>query len=82
MKELNSVFLMKKSRWKTHQKDLVENIEEKIRDDESDQRTKTTEFDQSLTCSIKLLAVQKKTRPYLKLIFQRNDGHVCKNLSD
>ena len=51
---------MKKSRWKTHQKDLVENIEEKIRDDESDQRTKTTEFDQSLTCSIKLLAVQKK----------------------
>lgn len=60
MKELNSVFLMKKSRWKTHQKDLVENIEEKIRDDESDQRTKTTEFDQSLTCSIKLLAVQKK----------------------
>ena len=59
MKELNSVFLMKKSRWKT-QKDLVENIEEKIRDDESDQRTKTTEFDQSLTCSIKLLAVQKK----------------------
>ena len=46
MKELDSVFSMKKSRQKAHKKDLVKDIEEKIRKEESDPSTKTnTKFD-------------------------------------
>lgn len=63
MKELNSVFSMKKSRQKAHTKDLVKDIEEKIREEESDLKTKTrNEYDQCLVCSVKLLPVKKKKK--------------------
>ena len=74
MKELNSVFSMKKSRQKAHTKDLVKDIEEKIREEESDLKTKTrNEYDQCLVCSVKLLPVKKKrkttTMSHLQLVF-------------
>ena len=59
-KEHDSDFSMKKSRRKTHKKDSFKDIEEKIREEESDPRAKTiTEFDQFLACSVKSLAVRK-----------------------
>lgn len=86
MKELNSVFSMKKSRQKAHTKDLVKDIEEKIREEESDLKTKTrNEYDQCLVCSVKLLPVKKKEKQQqchtYNSFFQRKDIRVCKNFS-
>ena len=77
---------MKKSRQKKkkNKKDLVKDIKEKIREEESNPSTKAiTEFNWSLGCSVKLLSFKKDNNvtPTTRF-FQRKDPHVCKNPSD
>ena len=61
-KDFDSIFSMKKSRQKT-QKSSIKDIEQKIRDEENNPKTKSLiEFDASLLYSVKCLAVKKKKK--------------------
>ena len=52
---------MKKSRQKKHKKNSTKDINEKQKDDKKCPKTKSIiEFDTTLSCSIKSLAVKKK----------------------
>ena len=51
---------MKKSRQKKHKKNSIKDIDEKQKDEEKCPKTKSIiEFDTTLSCSIKILAVKK-----------------------
>ena len=60
-KELDAVFSMKKSKQKKHWKNTLKDKDEKQKDEEKCPKTKSIiEFDLTLSCSIKSLAVKKK----------------------
>ena len=61
-KELDPIFSMKMSRQKKHEKHSIKDIDKKIKEEEKNPKTKSIiEFNQSLACSIKSLAVKKPT---------------------
>ena len=52
---------MKKSKQRKHKKNSIKDLDQKQQDEEKCRKTKSiTEFDSSVACSIKSLAVKKK----------------------
>ena len=59
-KYFDAIFSMKKSRQKKHKRNSIKDIEQKARDEENNAKTKSLiEFNASLSCSVKCLAIKK-----------------------